>query len=562
MPNDLKTFMIYSMQRVSHKLLLGIVIILIITIFLVALSAVNSNKISLGAEIAGISVGGLYRQEALDKLNFGTTKLFDENFNLIYKNYLWTINLKNLGIEINTSETIDNAYKYGHQPKKLINNVFWQIKSFLGHNFKLSYSIDDEKLEKFFKENLFSVHQPAKNSLLVYDKKVKEFIITPSSSGTIIDKNDFKKDIEKILNNFTVQNIKLSLIDDKPQIIESEAKKLIPEAEEMMARVPISIIVNEKEIEKINQDTILNLMDPVPNLNNNKIENYLISLAPLVAQEPIDAQLTVVDNKVTNFALSQDGIQLEIGGNIDILKNEILNNQKEIKLKTINTKPKISTKDIDNLGVTSFLAKGVSNFSGSSTNRITNIKIGAARFNGVLIKPNEEFSFDELLGDVGPEQGYKPGLVIKENKMTPEYGGGLCQVSTTAFRAAVYSGMEITQRYPHAFPVKYYNPQGFDATIYPPNPDLRFINNTPGYILIQTKVSGNELIFEFYGTNDGRKIEIIGPEQYDIQPDGSMKAKLTQKVFDKNNNIIINKTFYSNYKSPSLYPEEVINPLQ
>jgi vancomycin resistance protein YoaR len=297
-------------------------------------------------------------------------------------------------------------------------------------------------------------------------------------------------------------------------------------------------------------------------LNDEKIKNHLTILAPLIAQEPIDAQLTVVNNKVTNFALSQNGLRLEIENNIDTLKNGILNNQKKITLKTIATKPKISTENIDNLGITAFLAKGVSNFSGSSVDRITNIKIGAARFNGVLLKPNEEFSFNNLLGEVGPEQGYKPGLVIKENKTTPEYGGGLCQVSTTAFRAAIYSGMEITQRYPHAFPVKYYNPQGFDATIYPPSPDLKFINNTSGHILIQTKIIGKELVFEFYGTNDGRKVEIIGPEQYDINLDSSMKAKLTQKVYDKNGNIIIDKTFYSNYKSPNLFPEEIVNPLQ
>jgi len=549
------------MKRVLIKTLLPIIIILIIAIFFVILDIINSNKINFGAEVGGISIGGLSQQDALDKLNLATTKFLNEDFNLTYKNYLWTINLKNIGVEIDIAKTITDAYKYGHQSKHTINNAFWQLKSFLGYNFKLTYNLNDEKLDKFFRENLSSIHQPAKNSLLVYDKKTKKFIITSSSSGIIIDKEKFKTDIEKNLNNFQTQNIQLSLIDDSPTTTESKAMALVPKAEAMITKAPISIIVDGKEIEKIDQDTILNLMDPVPDLSDDKIKNYLIILAPLVAQEPIDAQLTVIDNKVTNFALSQNGTQLDIENNIDVLKNGILNGQKEIALKTIDTKPKISTENIDNLGITSFLAKGVSNFSGSSANRITNIKIGAARFNGALIKPNEEFSFNELLGNVGPEQGYKPGLVIKNNQMIPEYGGGLCQVSTTAFRAAIYAGMEITQRYPHAFPVKYYNPQGFDATIYPPMPDLKFINNTPEHILIQTKVIGNELMFEFYGTNDGRKIEIIGPEQYDIQPDGAMKAKLTQMVYDKNGNIIINKTFYSNYKSPSLYPEAV-NPLQ
>lgn len=121
--------------------------------------------------------------------------------------------------------------------------------------------------------------------------------------------------------------------------------------------------------------------------------------------------------------------------------------------------------------------------------------------------------------------------------------------------------MKITERFPHSFPVVYYSPQGFDATIYPPHPDLRFINDTPGHLLIQTKVIENSLIFDFYGTDDERQVKLIGPIHYDIKPDGSMKAKLTQEVYDADGDLIREKTFYSNYKSPSLYPIER-NPLE
>lgn len=550
------------MKRISHNLLLITAVILTIAIFFAVLSVINSNKINRGIEVAGIAIGGLSQKNALDKFNIAAQNLFQQDFRLIYGDSIWTVNLKNLSIEINAQETINLAYSYGHGKNGFLANVWWQARSFLGYNVEPVWNVNGDKLEKFLKENLLTIHRPAKNAVLVYDKKTDDFFVVPSKSGVIIDKNQLNKNLASIVNNFQTEDIVLSLIDDQPKITESEAEKLIPEAKRLLENAPISIIIDQKQVSEIDQNGLLGLIDPVPTLNDEKIKNYLVFLSPLVGQEPVDAQLTVVNGKVTNFALSQEGIKLDIDNNIDILKNGILNSQKEIILKTNNTQPKISTQDIDNLGITSLLARGVSNFSGSSANRIANIKIGAARFNGVLIKPNEEFSFDNLLGEVGPEQGYKPGLVIKKDKMIPEYGGGLCQVSTTVFRAAVNSGMEITERYPHAFPVKYYNPQGFDATIYPPSPDLKFINNTPGYMLIQTKVVGHEATFEFYGTDDGRKVEVIGPEQYDYKPDGSMKAKLTQKVFDKNGNIIIDKTFYSNYNSPSLYPEEVVNPLQ
>jgi len=161
---------------------------------------------------------------------------------------------------------------------------------------------------------------------------------------------------------------------------------------------------------------------------------------------------------------------------------------------------------------------------------------------------------------VGPKEGYLPELVIKKGETIPEYGGGLCQVSSTAFRGAVQAGLEITERQNHAYPVRYYSPQGTDATIYPPHPDLRFKNNTPAYILIQTKIKGNKLYFEFYGSDDGRKVELIGPKTYDKKEDGSMKAVWTEKVSDKDGNPVLEKKFYSIYKSPALYPHK--NPLE
>jgi len=107
--------------------------------------------------------------------------------------------------------------------------------------------------------------------------------------------------------------------------------------------------------------------------------------------------------------------------------------------------------------------------------------------------------------------------------------------------------------------VKYYNPQGFDATIYPLHPDLRFINDTPNNLLIQSRVVGNKLIFEFYGTADGREVKIIGPKILSSKPDGSMKTVLYQEIW-RDSQLERKDTFNSNYKSPNLYPV-IKNPL-
>ena len=566
------------MKHKQHCLLVVLVIFLIIVVFFVVLNIANAGKINRGMKIGNISVGGLDNEKTQEKLASAVQQFLNQDFYLNYKQLKWKVNLKNLGIEIDVPKTINLALERGHQKNFLINS-WWQMVSLFGYNLTPLWQLNEEKMELFLRNNLFLIHQPAKDATLVFNKEKNEFIVTSSKQGIIINKKELFNNLSRTIKTSKITDIKLSLINDYPEVLESETEIAHQKAETLIKNASIKLFAEEekdkKEIDIINQEGILNLIEfkPVPEKNKSsnkilgaeldaqKIENYLISISPLINHEPIDAQLAIKDGRVITFALSQDGIKLDLENNIDILNNGILNGEKEIILKVTRIKPKITTESIDNLGITALLSRGISNFSGSSASRIHNIKIGAAKFNGVLLMPEEKFSFNTILGDIGPEQGYEPGLVIKKDKMVAEYGGGLCQVSTTTFRAAILAGLEITERYPHAFPVKYYNPQGFDATIYPPSPDLKFINNTPANILIQTKVSGYELIFEFYGTEDERRVEIDGPYQYDIKEDGSMKAKFTQKVYDKNNNLIINKTFYSVYKSPSLFPEEK-NPLQ
>lgn len=215
---------------------------------------------------------------------------------------------------------------------------------------------------------------------------------------------------------------------------------------------------------------------------------------------------------------------------------------------------RITSDNAQELGIKELIGEGRSNFKGSTQSRIHNIKTAAQRFDGLVIAPDEEFSFVKILGPVDGEHGYKEELVIRDNETKPEFGGGICQVSTTVFRGAIYTGMKITQRRNHSYPVHYYTPTGFDATVYVPAPDFRFINNTAGYILLNVEMIGTELIFKYYGTNDGRSVDMQGPFVTDRQPDGAMKTYFTQKVTAKNGDVIIDDIFKSNYKSPDDYP--------
>jgi len=174
-------------------------------------------------------------------------------------------------------------------------------------------------------------------------------------------------------------------------------------------------------------------------------------------------------------------------------------------------------------GVKELIGTGHTAFAGSPNNRIHNIKTGIDKFNGLTIKPGETFSFNDNLGVVDDTTGYKLELVIKAEGTIPEYGGGICQVSSTAFKAALWSGLPIVERSNHSYAVSYYaqiDGYGLDSTIYPGVKDLRFTNDTPGTIVIQSYLVGTDAYFKFYGTSDGRTVKMEGPIQSNYKPGG------------------------------------------
>ncbi len=295
-------------------------------------------------------------------------------------------------------------------------------------------------------------------------------------------------------------------------------------------------------------------------LRHIAISDYIKSIAPNVNREPVDARFQIKDNRAEVLIPSIPGTFLDIEASTTNIRRALLTGSITTSLVVDKIEPAITLEKINDLGIDTLVGHGKSNFAGSSSARIQNIKTASRKFNGLILKPQEEFSFNKALGSVEATDGYAEEKVIKNKKMLYELGGGICQVSTTLFRAAISAGLTILERKPHAFPVQYYNPQGFDATIYPGITDLRFINNFDRPIILQTKIIGTEISFEIYGHNDGREVTVTAPVQYDIQPDGAMKAYFARKTIYADGTVKDDR-FDSNYRSPSLYPLEK-NPLE
>lgn len=298
----------------------------------------------------------------------------------------------------------------------------------------------------------------------------------------------------------------------------------------------------------------------VKTVSEENVRNFVSALAPQVNQEPQDAvfgvgpgnQIVVSQpEKVGRLLNEEESTRLILR---TLLGEDMNTLSLSLTLPTEVAQPTIVSADRERLGLKELVGEGKTNFKGSPKNRIYNINRALQQFQNILIAPGQEFSFVDYLGDVDGEHGYLPELVIKNNQTTPEFGGGICQVSSTVFRAAVYSGLKINERRNHAYPVQYYKPYGMDATVYVPKPDLKFTNNTPGYILMQPTIEGYDLTFRFFGTKDGRTVNVDGPHVLSWNPDGSMKTVFTQEVNNSEGQNFIRDSFWSNYKSPSLFP--------
>lgn len=212
-----------------------------------------------------------------------------------------------------------------------------------------------------------------------------------------------------------------------------------------------------------------------------------------------------------------------------------------------------SARDFQKISFPNHLARGETNFAGSPSNRIHNIRVATEKFNGLVIFPGEEFSFNKYLGNVDAGNGYLPELVIKEHVTTPEYGGGICQVSTTAFRAAILSGLDITQRRNHSYPVRYYGTPGYDATVYAPYTDFRFRNDTTDPVLLKTQVIGVKVLFDVWGKGDGRTVIVNGPFITQKKDDGAIIAAVAQ-IVKKGGVSIREENFVSHYQSADKFP--------
>jgi vancomycin resistance protein YoaR len=557
------------------KKIINILIVITITIFVLpilvfgAYNYAYQNKMFPNVSVANIDLGGLTKNDARDKINSQINLVKNSYIEYNFDGSITTIKPDEFDIKYDPETSLNSAYNVGRKGNILRQLVSRFEQIYAQKKLLVAFQINNTKLDQYSSQLANKIDKSLHEASFNITQANVE--ITPSSNGIELDQYNLKQSIIKLIGNLEIpRSFILPVKRYQPVLVTSNLQQLKNTLDVLLAKKIIfkndnsEYILDKQDLSSwvdliaYSNPENQNVFEPKIIFNEGKIKSYIRNFSQKINQEPINAKLATTNGKITALTASQKGYKLDENQTLKLIVqnlNGIAGDNIQIVLPVSVSEPEISQTNISNLGINELIGTGTTNYKGSPTNRKFNIQLGANLLNGVIIKPSEEF---------------KKELVIKGNSTVPEVGGGLCQVSTTVFRAALNAGLKITERVNHKYRVSYYEPPvGLDATIYDPAPDFKFLNDTPGYILVQSSVKDDKITFELYGTKDARVSTISDPILYDsVSPpatqyiddptmdDGQTKyiekahtgvtAKVTYQV-KKDDKVINEQTFISKY---------------
>lgn len=473
-------------------------------------------------------------------------------------------------------KTAKDAFGVGRSEN--FSNDFFSKLSFFTKKTKIKFSYDfsagqmRNKINSITESKIETVLEPS-----FQISKSGELIIVDGRIGQKLDDNLQSKIVEGMSGN-DLALINISSTEVLPTFSKEDLEFLSQQVLDIL-NVNYELVFDFYS-KKLTKSDVLSFIEPIKDsngirlsLNDDSIVKFLNDVAIDINRGPRVQVLTVKEGRALEFIAPQNGQKLKVNETVDAIKSAIDTKTSKIGLIVEVTNP---PENENPFGVKEIVGIGRSKFKGSIPGRVKNIELAASRVNGVLVAPGEIFSFNDAVGEISSKTGYSTAYIISQGRTVLGDGGGVCQVSTTLFRAALDAGLPIIKRNAHSYRVSYYEQDsapGIDATIYSPSVDLRFKNDTAGYILITSEFSGKDssLSFSIYGTKDGRVVDMTTPVVLSRTPppatiyeeDTSLPAGVKRQVehsvwgasvkFDrtvksKDGEIMYQDTFKSNYR--------------
>lgn len=563
---NIRSFLLRA-SRIS-LVVLGITCVALLVYHLIFL-----NKIYPGVKVGDYYLGGKTEKEAAEVLN----NLIPPK-SIIFSAPSQEFSIESLKLDLNydAGATAKNAFLIGrsiHLTDNLVNK--WQgLTSEIEIPRIVSY--DQVKLGEFT------------------DKIADSLFIAPVKPGVRIEKGQVTVEHGKAGQEVDVQLLNKSLIEDlgqgKNRIIvqfkipqKDLTQAQIRELEERGKKIVGKdiILTVDPDSQNLTDTQIAQFLAPDGKYNDGQLDELTRKVSGQFNRPVQEAAFKFEGGRVLEFKPAKPGIEVQKDKLRDSLIATLTNLEKgsdkkaELVIPVQKTEAKTKTGDVNDLGIKELIGRGTSRFRGSIPSRIHNVSLASARINGLLIAPGETFSFNHALGDVSEFTGFQQAYIIRDGRTVLGDGGGVCQVSTTLFRAALNTGLPITERRAHSYRVSYYEQDagaGFDATVFDPTADLKIKNDTPAHILIQALVDKKNLTltFELYGSSDGRVATVTKSKLWDqvappddlYQDDPSLPTGTIKQVdfkawgakasFDysviRGNEQLQKRTFYSSYR--------------
>jgi vancomycin resistance protein YoaR len=521
---------------VSILVLLNLVALLIIGGY----QLTHDGAIYPGVTAWGVDLSGMTPQEAREALEGQFVYPESTVFTFREGDQIWQATAGELGVRFDVDRTVTAAFRVGREGN-LLASIGQQIAA-LRDGISVSPVVvyDQSQAETFVLGIAAQVDKPVIDATLTIENL--EVVTTGSQVGRQVDVPATVNSLRDPISNLQSAEIPVVVIETQP--IVADATDAAVTAQAILAE-PLTVYMENPlpgdpgpwiaPRESLAEALVVERV-PVGEgterynvyLNEAQLRTFLDPLVESLAIEPFDARFTF-DEDTGQLEVIQNAVygrSLNVDASVASINQVKMSGQHEVALVfDILTPPLPDTITAEELGITELVASSTTYFSGSSGVRRTNIAVAAARFHGIVIAPGEEFSFNQYLGDVSEDSGFEEGLIIYGNRTVKGVGGGVCQVSTTAFQTAFYAGFPIVERWPHGYRVAYYESgegAGMDATVFSPIVDFRFINDSQHYLLIETYSNRNAatLTWKFYSTGDGRTVQKDGPYISNVVPHG------------------------------------------
>ncbi len=554
-----------------------------------------SDRIMPGISMRGIDLSGLTIGEAAAKLRDNFSISSTGEISMTYADRVWQIAPDQIGFSFDINASVYQAYRFGRKGSLGSFLAYQLLSRRANHDLPAIITFDQQKAYDYLTQVSQAYDQPLREASLELDGTQVKAI--PGQAGRKLDIPATIDIMAEQAERGDFSFFTLALVEQQPEI--TDASQFASAGQEILAQ-PFILQIPEGQPdagrnfnikpEDMAPMLVFNRQQQngqtalVPEFRQELLAAYLYDLAARVNIWPQNARFIFNDEtrQIDLLSSSAMGRALDVQASLAAVQNALSQRQAGAVLIFNSIEPAVNdTKTAAELGITELVNMESTYFYGSSEARVQNIEKAASEFHGLLVPPGATFSMAANMGEVSLDNGYSEALIIYNGRTIEGVGGGVCQVSTTLFRTAFFAGFPIIERYPHAYRVSYYektagngrdsNLAGLDATVYVPLVDLKFTNDTPYWLLMETYVdrASNRLTWKFYSTSDGRSVEWLttGPvnvveakkpiyklnkeldagkiKQVDWEADGA-DVKIERSVF-RDGGLFFSDSFYTHY---------------